>query len=141
LFAAIPGGTSLDRPQFEPAMGADVAEYLVLLGVVHIDSVNGAIKLVLSDAYKGTTKAGTKIEIDKALSFTYRRDSNGTIDCDDIVGLRVKPFRLLGWMPLKEIVVAQDTAGNTPIVVALNTIIGTVHYSKTLGQDGQPLSK
>src|ERR1700721_4357194 len=68
LFAAIPSGTSLDRPQFEPAMGADVAEYLNLLGIVHIDSLNGAIRLVLSDLYKGTTKAGTRIQMEKELT-------------------------------------------------------------------------
>jgi hypothetical protein len=141
LFSAIPSGTSLDRPQFEPAMGADVAEYLNLLGTIHVDSLNGAIKLDLSNLYNGKTKGGTRIQMDKQLSFTYRRDSNGTIDCHDIVGLRVKPFRLLGWMPLKEIVVTQDTAGNTRIAIVLDTIIGTVNYSKTLGQDGQPLSK
>ena len=141
LFGAIPSGTRLDRPQFELAMGADVADYLNLLGIVHIDSLNGAIRLVLSDVYKGTTKAGTKIQIEKELTFTYRRDASGAIDCDNIVGLRVKPFRLLGWMPLKGINVTRDTAGNTPIVIALDTIIGTVHYSKTLDQDGKPLPK
>jgi len=139
LFVAVPSGTTVDQPQFEPSMGPDVAEYLHLLGVSHLDSLNGAIKLSLSKVYEGTTKKGTKIEIDQVLSFTYRIGSDGTIECDNIVGLRVKPYRILGWMPLKQIKVMPATAGNTTITVLLQTIIGAVPYSKVLDQNGNPL--
>jgi len=137
LFAAVPSGTSLDQQQFEPSMGPDVAEYLNLLGLTHIESVNGAVKLSLNAEYNGRTKAGTKIHLDREVHFTYSRDAGGAILCSNITGLRVKPFRLIGWMPLTQITVKNDATGNTIFQIQVVTIIGSVSRTTKVGQDGQ----
>jgi hypothetical protein len=139
LFAAVPSGASLDQQQFEPTMGPDVAEYLNLLGLSHIESVNGAVKLSLDAEYNGRTKAGTKIHMDREVHFTYSRDAEGTILCADITGLRVKPFRLMGWMPLTQITVKNGPTGNTIFEIQVVTIIGSISRTTKVGQDGQVL--
>jgi hypothetical protein len=120
-------------------MGAEVASYLHLLGVTNIDSLNGAVKLSLSAPYNGKTHAGTKFHMDKEVTFYYWPDTSGTMLCSDVTGLSVKPFRLLGWMPLTEILVKVDPASNTVFTVHLDTIIGSLPHTKKVSPDGKVL--
>jgi hypothetical protein len=139
LLAAVPSGTSLDQPRFKAVMGAEVADYLDKLGIVKIESYGGTIRLSLKAEYKGFTPHNTKIHMDRVVSFTYQPNTSATFVCDNVTGISVKPFVLLGWMPLTQLTVKNDPTGNTIFSINLVTIIGTVPHKTRVSPEGKLL--
>jgi hypothetical protein len=139
LLAAAPSGTTLDKPQFEPAVGADVLQYLTILGVQSIDSLNGQITLNLPAVFNGRTPGGSKVQVEKQVRFTYRPDQSGIITLENVSGIKIKPLWILGWMPLKQVKVKKDGSGNTIFEAQVDALGITVTKTKIISPDGKVL--
>ncbi|MBS1995400.1 MAG: hypothetical protein JSS86_03780 [Cyanobacteria bacterium SZAS LIN-2] len=138
VLASIPSGTSLDQAQFDSVLGVDAGNFLRSLNVIHVDSLNGSIKVQLSTPYSNTLN-GNEIRLGKLVQFSFTVNAAGVLICDPIAGIDVKANVLLGWMPVKHVEVSHDTAGNTIIEVEVSTLFGTVKRVVRLDPDGKPI--
>jgi hypothetical protein len=137
IFGAVPEGTSLTKQQFEPAMGPEAVQYLNAFSVNKIDSqYSGTITITLDAPYQGRTSGGSAVEVEKTAICTYFPRPNGAIVLEDIKGIRVKKYWFLGWMEIRQVTVTTDTAGNTTILVNLDTHIGPISRTFVLRPDG-----
>jgi len=139
LFTALPSGTQLTEKQFLSALGADVADYLDLIGAREVLSTSDKITVNLKSTFDGTTPKGNNVQMAPTLTFNCHTGGPDSLSCRDIKGIRVKTIWLLGWMPIKSLRVNRSTTGDTTFEITIETLVGAISRKMTVDQNGNIL--
>ena len=99
------------------------------------------ISLALSQSLTTNLNGQADLRVAQKVTFTYQKvvsPAESHIVLSNIDGVEVKATWLLGWMTVSQVDLSLDAAGNTVLVVTVNTFFGKTERTFTIGPDGKP---
>lgn len=133
----VPQG-NLDSTQFDRVLGVDAGDYLRTAQVSQIAVKADLFTLTMIQPREIDLNGQADVKVAQQVTFRYQKDKNGTIYLSQIRGLEVRVSWILGYMDVSQIEVSSGTAGDTLLVVTVDTLFGKTRRSFTIGADGKP---
>lgn len=131
LLTRLPPGTKLEASKFDQTLGRKAGENLQKANVNLIEVK--ANLFVLTQLSPTTIPGNVDLKLEQEVNFTYHRTPNSTvINITQIQGVEVRGNWLLGWMPVEELEVFRDSAGNTLLKVTVDTLFGKTDHTLVL---------
>ncbi|MFA7340061.1 MAG: hypothetical protein WC028_25000 [Candidatus Obscuribacterales bacterium] len=137
----LPAPTNLDANRFDQVLGIDAGNYLRTANVSRIEVVGDLFNLSLTKVSTTNLNGQADLRVAQKVTFTYQKVASPTgshIVFSNIDGVEVKATWLLGWMTVSQVDVSLDAAGNTVLVVTVDTFFGKTDRTFTIGPDGKP---
>jgi hypothetical protein len=137
----LPSPTNLDASRFDQVLGIDAGNYLRTAHVSRIEVKGDLISLALSQSLTTNLNGQADLRVAQKVTFTYQKvvsPAGSHIVLSNIDGVEVKATWLLGWMTVSQVDLSLDAAGNTVLVVTVNTFFGKTVRTFTIGPDGKP---
>ena len=137
----LPPQTNLDQSRFDQVLGSDAGNYLRTANVSSIEVKGDLFTVALSKATTTNLNGQAELKVAQKVTFRYKKVNTPTgahLVFSKIDGVEVKATWLLGWMTVSQVDISLDAAGNTVLVVTVDTFFGGIDRTFVIGPDGKP---
>ncbi len=134
----IPSGTVVDSTQFDRVLGVEAGNYLRNAQISKIAVKADLFTITLIQPRQIDLNGQADVRVAQQVTFRYQKDKSGAMRMSQIRGLEVRVSWLLGFMDVSQVDVSRGTAGDTLLVVTVDTLFGKTSRSFTIGADGKP---
>lgn len=141
MLSKLPSPTSLDASRFDQVFGSDAGNYLRTANVTKIEVKGDFFSVELSKATTTNLNGQAELKVAKKVTFQYKKitgPAGERIVFSKIDGVEVKATWLLGFMTVSQVELSLDAAGNTVVVVTVDTFFGKIDRTFIIGPDGKP---
>lgn len=141
MLSKLPSPTNLDASRFDQVLGSDAGNYLRTANVTKIEVKGDLFSVELSKATTTNLNGQAELKVAKKVTFQYKKiagPAGERIVFSKIDGVEVKATWLLGFMTVSQVELSLDAAGNTVVVVTVDTFFGKIDRTFIIGPDGKP---
>ncbi|CAN5484976.1 hypothetical protein BH11CYA1_BH11CYA1_20550 [soil metagenome] len=141
MLSKLPSPTNLDPSRFDQVLGSDAGNYLRTANVSSLQVNGDQFNIALSKATTTNLNGQADLKVAQKVTFRYQKVNSPTgahLVFSKIKGVEVKATWILGWMTVSQVDISLDTAGNTVLVVTVDTFFGGIDRTFVIGPDGKP---